>query len=141
MVKKNISIFLIVWFVSIAAYANNAFDDLCQLINNNQLSSQTYTLDHQFRAKSIQGHGYVRSVEKDGFGDVILRLSTTRDRFAEGMISVTVYVKKTYITEALKYRAGDYIYFSGTLGGASGIAREIIIHNSAISRFHEVIRR
>lgn len=139
--KKTIILFLLSLHIVFFVYANNAFEDLCNIINNQGKPSQTFTLDHALRRQPVSGRGYVVSVEKDVMGTVILRLSTTRDVYSPSMIHVSVYPTKSYLKEALRYRKGDYVYFSGTVGGASGIAREIIVHNAAISRFHEVITR
>jgi hypothetical protein len=141
--KKTTILFLLSLQIIFFVYGsgNNAFEDLCQIINNQGDPSQTYALDHELRRQPVSGRGYIVSVDKDGFGTVIVRLSTTRDLFSPTMISVTVYPTKSYFEEALRYRKGDYVYFSGILSGASGIAREIIIHNAAVSISHEVITR
>jgi hypothetical protein len=139
--RKTAILFLLSLTIIFFVYGNTAFEDLCQIINNQGDPSQTFTLDHELRRQPVSGRGYVVSVEKDSLGTVIVRLSTTRDLLSPTMISVSVYPVKSYFTEVLHYRKGDYVYFSGTLGGASGIAREIIIHNAALSRDHEVITR
>jgi hypothetical protein len=141
--KKIALLILLSVSASLLAYGGDSvFDEICAALNDKTNVSQTYLLDHKYRRQPVSGRGYVLSVDKDAMGgDVSLKLSSLRSRFDDSVVYVVVHLTRDYFSEALKYRVGDSVYFSGTFRGVSTTDKQIVIDNASISRFHEIIPR
>ncbi|MCM8786678.1 MAG: hypothetical protein NC935_01335 [Candidatus Omnitrophica bacterium] len=137
---KKFIIFLILMVLSLNLYADIIFDEICSFLNGKD-QNLAYNIDKDWLRKPIRGRGYVLKVQKDAFGDVKLYLSTSKDKYNKDNIEVIVSVKYDYKKEALKYRRGDYIYFSGIVVEISKIARQIFVSNAAVSRYKEIIKK
>ncbi|MBD3245616.1 MAG: hypothetical protein GF333_01215 [Candidatus Omnitrophica bacterium] len=136
--KKLIICVIALAVIPCSAHANYIFQDIYGALRNGVSGTELRELEAHYAHKFINGKGYVTRIEKNRFEDVRVTLSTEASPYSPFAVKVTLMLKDSFALP-VHVNKGDYVVFSGTFTGLSGVLDEVMVSNAVVSPYGRTV--